>query len=135
MLARREDLEALDRSDELRDFRARFDLPPDLVYLDGNSLGPPSRATRERIAQAVEEEWGRGLIRSWESAGWISLPQRTGDKIARLIGAGPGEVIAADSTSVNLFKALSIALQANREGGSSSPSAATFRPTSTSHRA
>ena len=114
MLARREDLEALDRSDELRDFRARFDLPPDLVYLDGNSLGPPSRATRERIARAVEDEWGRGLIRSWESAGWISLPQRTGDKIARLIGAGPGEVIAADSTSVNLFKALSIALQANR---------------------
>jgi kynureninase len=117
MLARREDLESLDRSDELGEFRARFDLPPDLIYLDGNSLGPPSRATRERIARTVEEEWGRGLIRSWDSASWITLPQRTGDKIARLIGAGPGEVIAADSTSVNLFKALSIALEANRGRG------------------
>ena len=114
MPSTREDLEALDRADVLRDFRARFDLPPGLVYLDGNSLGPPSRATRERIERTVEEEWGRGLIRSWESAGWITLPQRTGDKIARLIGAAPGEVIAADSTSVNLFKALSIALEANR---------------------
>jgi kynureninase len=114
MLARREDLEALDRADELGHFRARFDLPKGLVYLDGNSLGPPTRAARERIARTVDEEWGRGLIRSWESAGWISLPQRTGDKIARLIGAAPGEVIVADSTSVNLFKALSIAIEANR---------------------
>ena len=114
MPTRREDLEALDRSDELREFRSRFDLPQGFVYLDGNSLGPPSRATRERIAHALDEEWGRGLIRSWESAGWISLPQRTGDKIARLIGAASGEVIAADSTSVNLFKALSVALHANR---------------------
>ena len=109
MAPTRKELEALDRDDPLRGFRARFDLPEGLVYLDGNSLGPPSRATRERIARTVEEEWGVGLIRSWESAGWISLPQRVGDKIARLVGARPGEVICGDSTSVNLFKALSIA--------------------------
>ena len=114
MAPTRDALEALDRDDPLRRFRDRFDLPEGLVYLDGNSLGPPARAARERIARTVEEEWGVGLIRSWESAGWISLPQRVGDKIARLIGAEPGEVICGDSTSVNLFKALSIALAANR---------------------
>ena len=114
MAPTRDALEALDRDDPLRRFRDRFDLPEGLVYLDGNSLGPPARAARERIARTVEDEWGVGLIRSWESAGWISLPQRVGDKIARLIGAEPGEVICGDSTSVNLFKALSIALAANR---------------------
>jgi len=113
MHARREDLEALDRSDELGRFRGLYDLPDGLVYLDGNSLGPPSRAVRERIARTVDDEWGRGLIRSWEDAGWMELPLRVGDKIARLIGARPGEVIATDSTSVNLFKALSVALAAN----------------------
>ena len=112
MAPTRDDLEARDRADPLRELRAQFDLPRGLVYLDGNSLGPPSRAARERIDRTVDEEWGRGLIRSWESAGWMSLPQRVGDKIARLIGASPGEVIAADSTSVNLFKALSIGLAA-----------------------
>src|SRR5262245_23583645 len=100
MPATRPELEALDRADELRAFRAQFELPPGLVYLDGNSLGALSRRTRERIARTVEAEWGEGLIGSWNAAGWISLPQRTGDKIARLIGASPGEVVAADSTSV-----------------------------------
>ena len=112
-MTHRQDLEALDRADPLRKFRALFDLPPDLIYLDGNSLGALPRRTRERIANVVEREWGEGLIRSWNEAGWIGMPQRTGDKIARLIGAGKGEVIAADSTSVNLFKALSVAVRAN----------------------
>ncbi len=109
----RQDLEALDRDDPLRGFRAQFDIPQDLIYLDGNSLGALPRRTRERIANVVQKEWGEGLIRSWTDADWIGMPQRTGDKIARLIGAGPGEVIAADSTSVNLFKALSVAVRAN----------------------
>ena len=106
-------LEALDRADPLRSFRAQFDLPPGVVYLDGNSLGALPARARERIRHVVEKEWGEGLIRSWEDAGWIGMPQRTGDKLARLIGAGVGEVVAADSTSVNLFKALSVAVRAN----------------------
>lgn len=115
MIAGRKDLEALDLADELRGFRGQFDLPPDVIYLDGNSLGALPRRTRERIGAVVEREWGRDLIRSWNAADWISLPQRTGDKIAALIGAGKGEVVAGDSTSVNLFKALSVALRVNPE--------------------
>lgn len=104
------DLDALDRADPLRGFRERFAVPKDVVYLDGNSLGCLPRATTARVADVVEREWGEGLIRSWNQAGWIALPRRVGDKIARLIGARAGEVIVADSTSVNLFKALSGAL-------------------------
>ena len=104
------DLDALDRADPLRGFRERFTVPKDIVYLDGNSLGGLPRATAARVADVVEREWGEGLIRSWNQAGWIDLPRRVGDKIARLIGARAGEVIVADSTSVNLFKALSGAL-------------------------
>ena len=113
MLYRREDLARLDEADDLRGFRERFDLPDGVIYLDGNSLGALPRRTRERVRKAVEVEWGEGLIRSWNGADWIGLPQRTGDKIARLIGAGEGEVIAADSTSVNLYKVLSAALRVN----------------------
>lgn len=108
----RTDLEALDRADPLREFRAQFALPAGLTYLDGNSLGALAHRTRERIAQVVEREWGEGLIRSWNDAEWISMPQRVGDKLARLIGARDGEVVACDSTTVNLFKALSVAARA-----------------------
>lgn len=101
-----------DASDPLRAFRDRFDLPPNVVYLDGNSLGALPRATGQRIAQVVAAEWGAGLIRSWNDCDWIGAPRRVGDKIAGLIGAGPGEVIVADSTSVNLFKLISAALAA-----------------------
>jgi kynureninase len=111
MITSRSDLEALDRADPLRGFRAQFELPADLLYLDGNSLGALPKRAKERIAAVVGEEWGRGLIRSWNDADWISAPQRTGEKIARLVGAAPGQVIAADSTSVNLFKALSVAVR------------------------
>ncbi len=102
----------LDRADVLRGFREQFELPAGVIYLDGNSLGALPRRTRERIEEVVTKEWGRDLIASWESADWISLPQRTGDKIGQLIGAAKGQVIAADSTSVNLFKVLSVALRA-----------------------
>jgi kynureninase len=100
----REDAEALDAIDPLAGFRDAFDLPAGLIYLDGNSLGPLPRAAAERVARAVREEWGQGLITSWNSAGWIDAPQRLGGKVARLIGAKPAEVVVADSTSVNLFK-------------------------------
>src|SRR5215471_14246219 len=104
----------LDAEDPLAALRAQFELPDGVIYLDGNSLGVLPRAATDRVAQVVRDEWGRGLIRSWNSAGWIDMPQRIGDKIARLVGAGPGEVVVADATSVNLFKVLSAALDLQR---------------------
>ncbi|MBU6498545.1 MAG: kynureninase [Rhodospirillales bacterium] len=106
----RASLEALDERDELRPFRARFTLPDGVVYLDGNSLGALPRATPARVAEVVAREWGEGLIRSWNDAGWMATPARIGDKIGRLIGAPAGTVMAADSTSVNLFKMLAAAV-------------------------
>ncbi|HEY2153276.1 MAG TPA: kynureninase [Vicinamibacterales bacterium] len=102
--------EARDAADALAPLREQFDLPAGLIYLDGNSLGPLPRATAERIRRVVTGEWGNGLIRSWNSAGWIDLPHRVGDKIATLIGARDNEVVAVDSTSLNLYKVLSVAL-------------------------
>jgi kynureninase len=101
-----------DASDPLRSFRERFELPPNIVYLDGNSLGALPVATRERVARVVADEWGAGLIRSWNDCDWIRAPRRVGDKIAGLIGAEPGEVVVCDSTSVNLFKLINVALAA-----------------------
>jgi len=105
-----QDCRALDAQDPLRALRELFILPEGLIYLDGNSLGPLPKAAPERIARAVREEWGTGLIRSWNSAGWFELPRRLGDRIATLVGAGPGEVVATDSTSINLYKVLSTAM-------------------------
>jgi len=107
-----DDARALDAADPLRGFRDRFDLPKGVIYLDGNSLGALPKATRARLRTAVDQEWGRELIRSWNTNDWIGAPARVGDKIAGLVGAGPGEVIVADSTSVNLFKLLTAALRA-----------------------
>ena len=81
-----------------------------MIYLDGNSLGLLPKATAARVNEAITQEWGQGLIRAWNSAGWISAPQRVGDKIAQLVGAKPGELVATDSTSINLYKVLSAAL-------------------------
>ncbi|HSI46927.1 MAG TPA: kynureninase [Ideonella sp.] len=106
----RQDCLALDATDPLRALRDQFILPEGVIYLDGNSLGAQPAATPARVAEAIQQEWGEGLIRSWNSAGWIAQPQRLGDKIARLVGAAPGEVVVADSTSVNLYKVLSAAL-------------------------
>ena len=106
-----QDCRALDAQDALRGLRQLFALPEGVIYLDGNSLGALPRATAERVARAVTQEWGEGLIRSWNDAGWFDLPRRLGDKIAPLIGAGRGEVVATDSTSINLYKVLSAALR------------------------
>jgi kynureninase len=105
-----QDCRALDAQDPLRELRNLFALPEGVIYLDGNSLGVLPRATASRVAQAITKEWGDGLIRSWNDAGWFTLPQRVGDKIAQLIGAPSGEVVATDSTSINLYKVLSAAL-------------------------
>ena len=99
-----------DAQDPLRHLRDQFSLPAGVIYLDGNSLGALPKTTAARVAEVVTQEWGVGLIRSWNKAGWFELPQRLGDKIARLIGANLGEVVATDSTSINLYKVLSAAL-------------------------
>lgn len=100
-----------DVADPLAPFRARFTLPEGVIYLDGNSLGALPKATPEAVQKVVVQEWGEGLIRSWNSAGWFAAARRVGARIAPLIGAEPHEVIACDSTSVNLFKLIAAALQ------------------------
>ena len=101
---------ARDAADPLAGYRSRFSMPDGVIYLDGNSLGPLPNGVAERVARAVTEEWGNGLIRSWNNAGWVDLPAGAGAKIARLIGADPDNVMVTDSTSVNLFKVVSAAL-------------------------
>ena len=103
--------QAMDAQDPLAFARERFRLPDGLIYLDGNSLGPLPQHLPERLRAVIEEEWGRGLIGSWNGAGWIDLPRRLGDRIAGLVGAAEGEIVVADSTSINLFKLLAGALR------------------------
>jgi kynureninase len=101
---------ALDAQDPLAPLLDQFDLPPGKIYLDGNSLGPLPKTTAARLQAVAQQEWGADLIESWNQAGWIDLPRRVGDQIAQLVGAQAGELIVADSTSVNLFKVLWAAL-------------------------
>jgi kynureninase len=105
-----QDCRALDAKDELRSLRDLYVVPENLIYLDGNSLGVMPKSAPDRVARAVSLEWGEGLIRSWNSAGWYEMPQRLGDKIAPLIGARAGEVVTTDTTSINLYKVLSAAM-------------------------
>lgn len=107
----REELEQLDRDDPLAAFRDEFVLPPNIIYLDGNSLGAMPKAAAGRAREVVEHEWAHGLIGSWNEAGWYELPLRLGDKIAELIGAEAGEVVVTDSTSVDIYKVLATALE------------------------
>ncbi len=110
----RADCLARDQADPLGPLREQFALPEGTIYLDGNSLGVLPAATAARVQQVVTGEWGQGLIRSWNSAGWIELPRRVGDKIGRVVGAAPGELVVADSTSVNLYKVMSAAIEIAR---------------------
>jgi kynureninase len=103
------DAQALDRADPLAPLRDRFSIPDGVIYLDGNSLGALPRAVAARTARVVAEEWGRDLITSWNVHDWIDLPRRVGERIAPLIGAEPGTVVVADSTSLNIFKLLAVA--------------------------
>jgi kynureninase len=112
----RDDCLALDARDPLAPLRDQFDLPEGVIYLDGNSLGARPRAALARVQEVVAHEWGRDLIRSWNSAGWFDLPRRLGDRLAPLIGARAGEVVVTDSTSLNLFKALAAALDMQASG-------------------
>ncbi len=101
----------LDAGDPLSEFRDRFILPEGIVYLDGNSLGPPMHGTIARVNDVLEGEWGAHLVESWTRHDWIDLPERVADAIAGLIGAGADEIAVADSTSVNIFKLLGAALR------------------------
>jgi kynureninase len=103
----------LDAQDKLAAFREAFVVTdPDLIYLDGNSLGRLPKVAIERAKQVVEEEWGKDLIRSWNK-GWWEAPARVGDKIGTLIGADAGQVVVSDTTSLNLFKLVMAALTFN----------------------
>jgi kynureninase len=113
MAITRHDCVALDAADALAALRERFVLPDNVIYLDGNSLGALPRHVPARLRAIVDREWGMGLIRSWNDAGWIDAARRTATKIAPLIGAGVDEVTVADSTSVNLFKLLVAAMRLN----------------------
>lgn len=98
----------LDRADPLREIRHQFDLPDGVVYLDGNSLGPPLRSVTDRINRLLRE-WQHDLIAGWFERGWADLPMQVGRRLEPVIGAAPGSVVACDSTSVNLFKAAMVA--------------------------
>ncbi|MFK0181588.1 kynureninase [Streptomyces xanthochromogenes] len=107
---------ALDAADELAPHRDLFTLDEGVVYLDGNSLGALPRHVPARMQDVIAREWGQLRIRSWEESGWWTAPERIGDRIAPLIGAGPGTVVVGDSTSVNVFKALVAAVRMAGEG-------------------
>jgi kynureninase len=107
----RAEAEALDRADPLAGLRRRFRLPDGVVYLDGNSLGALAEGVEARVVATIRAEWGADLITAWDDDGWWDLPVTVGDRIGVLLGAAPGQVVACDSTSVNLYKLLRAAEQ------------------------
>ncbi|TMR98758.1 kynureninase [Nonomuraea basaltis] len=107
----RDDCLALDAADPLREFRDEFVLPEGVVYLVGNSLGALPRRTAERVRRAVEDEWGGQLVGGWNHAGWYDQPLTTGDRLAPLIGAGPGQVVVGNTTSIAVYQAVAAALR------------------------
>jgi kynureninase len=111
----RADFEKLDREDQLASFRQEFHIPQGVIYMDGNSLGAMPKAVLRRVGEVTEREWGDHLIKSWNTADWFNAPRRIGDKIAKIIGADEAEVVATDSTSINLFKVLAAALMINSD--------------------
>ena len=110
MTLTRDDFVALDKEDVLAPFASEFEVPEGMIYLDGNSLGAKPKAALSRAQEIIETEWGTDLIKSWNKAGWFTLVERLGDKIATLIGAEKGEVISCDATGLNIFKTVSAAL-------------------------
>lgn len=107
----REDCVRLDQADELAGLREHFDLPDGIVYLDGNSLGAMPRKALAHAQDIITRQWGVDLINSWNKNDWWGLPARLGDQMAPLVGAGPGEVVVTDTTSLNLYKAFANAVR------------------------
>lgn len=99
-----------DAADPLRHLRERFHVPTGMVYLAGNSLGPAPVAAFRDMEAAMRQEWAEGLVKSWNDAGWFALVGTLGDRLGRLVGAAPGQTVACDSVSVNIYKALHAAL-------------------------
>ena len=106
---------ALDADDPLRERRTRFTMPHGTIYLNSNSLGPPPAEATTRVRETIENEWGTSLSAGWTARGWLDAPERLGDRIAPIIGAMPGEVLVADTTSVALAKLLGAALASRPE--------------------
>ncbi|HEY1761707.1 MAG TPA: kynureninase [Acidimicrobiales bacterium] len=111
----RDDCAAMDASDELAGVRDEFTLADGEIYLDGNSLGPVSRNVSVRVNEVVGDEWAKGLVRSWNDAGWMDMPLRLGDRVAPLIGAKSGEVLVADTLTFMLAKLIGGALDLRPE--------------------
>ncbi len=88
-----------------------FEIPEGMIYLDGNSLGPLPKTAMSRLQKTVEQEWGEGLITSWNKAGWMAQPSRVGDQLGRIIGAAQGSVVAGDTLSIKVFQALAAGLE------------------------
>lgn len=109
----RDDCIARDNAGPLGEMRKRFAIPEGVIYLDGNSLGLLPVGVGPRVADTITRQWGETLIGSWNSHGWFDLPRKVGDRIARLISATPGSVIAGDTITVNLFKLLGAAVKLN----------------------
>lgn len=106
-----DDVNQLDKNDPLASKRTLFSLPDDIVYLDGNSLGALPKLAKQHASEVVAQQWGNDLITSWNKHKWIDLPRLAGEKIAKLIGAAPGQVVCCDSISINLFKLLAAGLK------------------------
>src|SRR3990167_256141 len=104
-------IKQLDQQDSLATYREYFHLPKDTLYFCGHSLGPMPKSVPEHVNEIMQAQWGEKAIQAWNTADWISLPERVGNKIAPLIGAKPGEAIVSDSLSINLYKALICGLQ------------------------
>lgn len=106
---------ALDAQDALAAFRERFLDDGETIYLDGNSMGRLPKAALRRLQEMAEHEWGTILVRGWTESGWMESPLRVGDRIGALIGASPGEVLVADTTSVGLFRLITAVLRARQQ--------------------
>lgn len=109
-----EQCQARDRADELASLRQQFDLPEGTLYLDGNSLGAMPKDALARAQDVIRREWGVDLINSWNKNDWWTMPTRLGDRLAPLVGAGAGETIVTDTTSLNLFKVVANAVDIQR---------------------
>lgn len=111
----RDTLINMDNGDNLKSFHNRFELPKDIIYLDGNSLGAQPSAALDVAVDVVGRQWGQDLIKSWNTAGWFEMPYRLGDKLAKLLGADEGEMLVTDSTGINLYKTLALATKLNAD--------------------